>query len=29
LRSLGAGSFGQITSVKNLRIGELELKLRF
>jgi hypothetical protein len=27
--NLGAGSFGQITSMKNPRIGELALKLRF
>ena len=27
--NLGAGSFGQITSMKNPRIGELVLKLRF
>jgi len=27
--SFGAGAFGQITSMKNPRIGELALKLRF
>jgi hypothetical protein len=27
--NLGAGSFGQITTMKNPRIGELVLKLKF
>jgi hypothetical protein len=27
--NFGAGGFGQITSMKNPRIGELVLKLRF